>query len=136
MLPVLFTVFGFPVQSYGVSKALAAFVAGLVLARAFRRHGLASDAAWSLVLWAMLWGFVGATLYYLAERAGSLIRHDFGGSGFTWYGGMIAGTIAVLILVGPEGAIRWRADCGGKPDYTMFLPTAKMLTDLTAERMP
>jgi hypothetical protein len=32
--------------------------------------------------------------------------------------------------------IRWRADYGGKPDYTMFLPTAKMLTDLTAERKP
>jgi peroxiredoxin len=39
-----------------------------------------------------------------------------------------------FILVGPDGRIRWRADYGGKPDYTMFLPTAKMLTDLTAER--
>jgi peroxiredoxin len=39
-----------------------------------------------------------------------------------------------FILVGPDGTIRWRADYGGKPDYTMFLPTAKMLTDLTAER--
>jgi peroxiredoxin len=41
-----------------------------------------------------------------------------------------------FILVGPDGTIRWRADYGGKPDYTMFLPTAKMLTDLTAERRP
>jgi peroxiredoxin len=39
-----------------------------------------------------------------------------------------------FILVGPDGTIRWRADYGGKPDYTMFLPTAKLLTDLTAER--
>jgi peroxiredoxin len=39
-----------------------------------------------------------------------------------------------FILVGPDGTIRWRGDYGGKPDYTMFLPTAKMLTDLTAER--
>jgi peroxiredoxin Q/BCP len=39
-----------------------------------------------------------------------------------------------FILVGADGRIRWRADYGGKPDYTMFLPTAKMLTDLTAER--
>jgi len=39
-----------------------------------------------------------------------------------------------FILVGPDGTIRWRADYGGKPNYTMFLPTAKMLTDLTAER--
>jgi peroxiredoxin len=39
-----------------------------------------------------------------------------------------------FILVGPDGTIRWRADYGGKPNYTMFLPTAKMLTDLAAER--
>jgi peroxiredoxin Q/BCP len=39
-----------------------------------------------------------------------------------------------FILVGAAGTIRWRADYGGKPNYTMFLPTAKMLTDLTAER--
>jgi peroxiredoxin len=39
-----------------------------------------------------------------------------------------------FILVGSDGTIRWRADYGGKPDYTMFLPTAKMLGDLTAEQ--
>jgi peroxiredoxin len=39
-----------------------------------------------------------------------------------------------FVLVGPDGTIRWRADYGGKPNYTMFLPTAKMLTDLTTER--
>jgi peroxiredoxin len=39
-----------------------------------------------------------------------------------------------FILVGPDGTIRWRADYGGAPDYTMFLPTEKMLADLNAER--
>ncbi|MGH3908580.1 MAG: peroxiredoxin family protein [Pseudonocardiaceae bacterium] len=39
-----------------------------------------------------------------------------------------------FILVGPDGVIRWRADYGGAPDYTMFLPTQKMLADLTLER--
>jgi peroxiredoxin Q/BCP len=41
-----------------------------------------------------------------------------------------------FILVSPDGIIRWRADYGGPPDYTMFLPTQKMLADLTAERNP
>jgi peroxiredoxin len=40
-----------------------------------------------------------------------------------------------FILVGSDGVIRWRADYGGAPDYTMFLPTPKMLADLTSERM-
>ena len=41
-----------------------------------------------------------------------------------------------FVLVGPDGTIRWRADYGGAPDYTMFLPTQKMLADLTTERTP
>lgn len=40
-----------------------------------------------------------------------------------------------FVLVGPDGTIRWRADYGGAPKYTMFLPTGKMLADLTAERV-
>ena len=27
-----------------------------------------------------------------------------------------------LILVGPSGKIRWRADYGGEPKYTMYVP--------------
>lgn len=41
-----------------------------------------------------------------------------------------------FLLVGPDGTIRWRADYGGSPDYTMFLPTQKMLADLATERKP
>jgi peroxiredoxin len=39
-----------------------------------------------------------------------------------------------FILVGPDGTIQWRADYGGGPNYTMYLPTEKMLADLTRER--
>jgi peroxiredoxin len=39
-----------------------------------------------------------------------------------------------FVLVGADGVIRWRADYGGKPDYTMFVPTPKLLADLTSER--
>jgi len=41
-----------------------------------------------------------------------------------------------FVLVGPDGTIRWRADYGGAPDYTMLLPTSKMLADLKQERQP
>jgi peroxiredoxin Q/BCP len=39
-----------------------------------------------------------------------------------------------FVLVGPDGVIEWRADYGGAPKYTMFLPTDKMLSDLAKER--
>lgn len=99
MRPVLFSVFGFDIQSYGMSKALAALVAAFMLARAFERLGLKRDSAYSLVTWATIWGFVGAKAYYLLERMPSLTWHDLGGMGFTWYGGLVGGGVASLVIV-------------------------------------
>ena len=35
-----------------------------------------------------------------------------------------------FILVGPDGVIRWRADYGGPPNYTMYLPVDALLADI------
>jgi phosphatidylglycerol:prolipoprotein diacylglycerol transferase len=96
--PVLFEVFGFPINSYGVSKAAAALVAGYLLAREFRRLGWDPDRAWTIVVTSTVMGFVGGKLYYLAEHAGNLSPHSFGPSGFTWYGGLIAGVLTVVVM--------------------------------------
>ncbi|MEV4202997.1 peroxiredoxin family protein [Micromonospora globbae] len=37
-----------------------------------------------------------------------------------------------FILVKPDGSIGWRADYGGAPKYTMFVPTADLLADIKA----
>ncbi|WP_328731914.1 peroxiredoxin family protein [Streptomyces caniferus] len=37
-----------------------------------------------------------------------------------------------FVLVGPDGTIRWRADYGGAPKYTMYVPPARLLADLRA----
>ena len=99
MRPVLFSIFGFDIQSYGVSKALAALVAAWLLARAFERLSLKRDSAYSLVLWATIWGFVGAKIYYLLEQLPNFDLHHLGGMGFTWYGGVIGGIVAALVVV-------------------------------------
>ncbi len=98
MRPILFEVFGFPINSYGVSKAAAAMVAGYLLAREFRRLGWNPDRAWTIAITATFVGFLGGKLYYLAEHVGSLSPHSFGSSGFTWYGGLIAGVLAVVVM--------------------------------------
>jgi phosphatidylglycerol:prolipoprotein diacylglycerol transferase len=96
--PVLFEIFGFSVNSYGLSKAAAALIAGYLLAREFRRLGWNPDRAWSIVLAATILGFVGGKLYFLAEHLGNLSPHSFGSSGFTWYGGLIAGVVTVVVM--------------------------------------
>jgi len=96
--PVLFEIFGLSFNSYGVSKALAALVAGYLLAREFRRLGWDPDRAWNIVMVATVLGFAGGKLYYLAERASDLTPHDFGSAGFTWYGGLIAGVATAAAM--------------------------------------
>jgi peroxiredoxin len=35
-----------------------------------------------------------------------------------------------FVIVGPDGRIRFRADYGGAPDYTMFVPVPSLLADI------
>ncbi|NMM33047.1 MAG: prolipoprotein diacylglyceryl transferase [Phycicoccus sp.] len=99
MRPILFSVFGLDIQSYGASKALAALVAAFMLARAFEQRGFTRDSAYSLVMWGTIWGFVGAKVYYLLEQLPNFDVHHLGGMGFTWYGGLIGGVMASLVIV-------------------------------------
>ncbi len=39
-----------------------------------------------------------------------------------------------FLLVGPTGLIEWRADYGGAPNYTMYVPVDKILSDLKTGR--
>jgi peroxiredoxin len=53
------------------------------------------------------------------------------------YGMMGAGADGhTFIVVGPDGRIRWRADYGGAPKYTMYLPVSNLLADMRAGTKP
>jgi len=86
-----------------VSKVVAALVAAWLLRRALVRDGRDGDVALPLTVAALVGGFGGAKLYYLAEIGGSLTVHDLGGTGFTWYGGLIGGAVAVLLVAWRRG---------------------------------
>lgn len=99
MQPVLFSAFGMDVQSYGVSKVLAAVVAALLLGRFFAQQGLSKDDAYHLVFWATVWGFVGGKIYFLLEHTSAITWHHLSGSGFTWYGGLVGGAVSFGIII-------------------------------------
>ncbi len=103
MKPVLVHFGGFDVTSYGASKALAALVAGWLIAKDLRRIGRDPGLAYSLTLGGFIAGFAGAKVNFLVENARHLSWSDLGGTGFTWYGGMIAGAAAVLVIARRHG---------------------------------
>ncbi|MEV4418562.1 prolipoprotein diacylglyceryl transferase [Patulibacter sp. NPDC049589] len=99
MLPVLFHVGPLEIKSYGVFIALAFLAAWVVLSRELRRRADRADAAGPLIAAAAIGGFIGARLYWLAEHANSANAGDLvSGAGFTWYGGVLGGTVAVLLV--------------------------------------
>lgn len=78
--------------------ALALVLPGVFLAQDLRSRGLDPNFAYELMFAAGLGGFVGARLYYLAENWGEPGAGVFSGSGLTFYGGLIGGTVAVVLL--------------------------------------
>lgn len=44
-------------------------------------------------------GDVGAKIYYLVDQLPSISLHDLRGMGFTWYGGLLGGIAAALVVI-------------------------------------
>lgn len=99
MRPVLFELGPLQVNSYGVFVALAFVAAWLVLRHELVRRGGSGDVAGSLVVAAAVGGLVGARAYWYVEHAGDARLVDvFSAAGFTWYGGVLGGALAVLLV--------------------------------------
>lgn len=70
----------------------------------------------------------GFTTTTVSDRTG-LVSAEFGALGVGMMGPDMNGHS--FVLVGPDGQIQWRADYGGAPDYTMYVPVAQLLADLS-----
>src|SRR5436853_3668180 len=89
------------VQSFGICFAVGFLACGAVAARRLPELGKPRDWAYESVFAALIGGLVGARLDYVIENWSSA-RHDllgslFSGSGLVWYGGVIGGTLGVVL---------------------------------------
>ena len=102
MYPVLFSAGGLTIHAYGVMAVVAMIAAGLVVRRLSRRKGLDPGASLEVTVAAIVGGLAGARLYWIAEHwhevRGDLIHAISGGAGFTWYGGLLGGVAAALVV--------------------------------------
>jgi phosphatidylglycerol---prolipoprotein diacylglyceryl transferase len=99
MYPVLFHVFGIPIEAFWATVFLG-FAASLLVVRSeLIRLGHDSGAAYDLILWAYIGGFIGARLLLVVTAWDDFQRdpfeHLFSGSGWVWQGGLLGGAVAV-----------------------------------------
>ncbi len=105
MYPELFRIGSFPVNTYGVSLAIAFLCAILVTARLAARDGLPRDRVYDLCLWMLLAGLIGSKILMLFTepeyRADplQLISLDFLRSGGVFYGGLLGAVAAGYFLM-------------------------------------
>ena len=103
MYPVLFQIGPLTIYSLGVFWALGAVCAAYVVRLQLKRHRLDPELASSMVFAAAIGGIIGARLLFILEEWNDFLRSPwnfiFAGAGFSWYGGLIGGIIAVTWLV-------------------------------------
>jgi len=97
MVPVLLRIGSFELSSFGLMMFIAFVAAGALLSRRFRGVGLTDDDASSIVFAAALGGIAGAKIYY------AILFHDFrllfDRAGLVWYGGLLGGFLATVIVI-------------------------------------
>jgi phosphatidylglycerol:prolipoprotein diacylglycerol transferase len=82
----------FSIGTFGIMLWLAAVCAWWVLQKNFRRSRIEADAA-GVVLVATVAGIIGAKLWHVMDTPG---EHLFQREGFAWFGGLLAGILALL----------------------------------------
>jgi phosphatidylglycerol---prolipoprotein diacylglyceryl transferase len=103
MLPVLLELGKLKVYSYGLMLALGFIVGGYLYRRELKRYGLSPDLGDWIIMGALIGGIFGAKVYSVIEGLKELgvasLKDFFSGAGLVWYGGLIGGTIAVIIVM-------------------------------------
>lgn len=106
MHPVLFEFKGITVTTFGLMLGLAFLAAGWVASLEFDRKEYGRDVAWTLLMGALIGGIVGAKLYYAFLNWPLLVEDSLGTifsrAGLVWYGGLIGGSIGVILMARKE----------------------------------
>ena len=108
----LFTVFGITVHGYGLMIGLGVIGALMMAWHRSKARGLSDDTATSLVLLAVIVGFIGGKIFFILTHISGFLRDplgSLGSEGFVVYGGIIFGTLACYLYCRNKGQnfLRW-----------------------------
>jgi phosphatidylglycerol:prolipoprotein diacylglycerol transferase len=92
------------ITGYGIMLMVGFLVGGWLIDRDLRSRGLSPEYAGNVVIAAVIGGVVGAKLWYVALHGLDAL---FARGGLVWYGGLVGGSLAVL-LEGARRGVPWR----------------------------
>jgi phosphatidylglycerol:prolipoprotein diacylglycerol transferase len=105
--PTLFKIGPLELGTFGLMAALGFLAAYFVLRAEAKRRGLEVKLASEMLVAAIIGGFVGARVNYIVEYWDAFVASPWSmiwtRSGFTWYGGLAGGALAVIILLKARG---------------------------------
>lgn len=101
--PIAFELFGWPVRWYGIIIGLAILVGYILFTREASRKGIDSDTSFDLLFWTVIFGLVGARIYYVLFSSNSYLSDPLSifrvwEGGMAIYGGVISGAITIYVL--------------------------------------
>jgi phosphatidylglycerol:prolipoprotein diacylglycerol transferase len=99
MHPILFTIGPITIYSYGVMLATAVLVCTYFLSVDAKRYNISQETAYDLVFWCILWGIIGARIFYVfiewSYFSGNLLEIPMlQKGGLAWQGGFLGGALA------------------------------------------
>jgi phosphatidylglycerol:prolipoprotein diacylglycerol transferase len=107
MYPVLFQLGPITIYSLGALWALGALAATWIVHLELKRYRFDPELASSMVLIAAVGGLVGARVLLILEEWDSFARSPwsfiFSGAGFSWYGGLFGGALALTWWIRRKG---------------------------------
>ncbi len=108
MYPTICTIGPFTIYSYGLMLAVAVFLASFLASREAPRLGIKSDLIFDLTFWVVLFGLLGARIFYILLDFPFFMSHPLEiimiqKGGLAWQGGLILGGIAGIGFVQKKG---------------------------------
>ena len=99
------------IYSYGVMLAVSVLVCTYLLSIDARRYNISQETAYDLVFWCMLWGIIGARIFYVfiewSYFSDNLLEIPMlQKGGLAWQGGFLGGALAGVIRHIMPGFIR------------------------------
>ena len=102
MNPVIFSVGNFEIRWYSVILLVAFFIGCFFINREAKRFDISKDFMFNMLFWALIFGIVGARLYYVifdwsyySRNIGEILKVWNGGLAI--HGGIIAGLLTILV---------------------------------------